>query len=198
MGAGGSASGRGGVGGSAGSKGAGGGVSGSSGDAGPDANLCQPCTGSSCARLRWSFDSATLEGITSSDPLAVPLAVRSFMGSLALAVDVAELNAGEIQLSLPICPTGAIDLRPKTFTFKVYFEGLPASSGELYLQASSPSPQSNAYIGYLGPTTGQWNTFSGPMSMSAFSGSASKITIQLGSTGASFGGTVWFDDFRIQ
>jgi hypothetical protein len=190
LGAGGSASGQGGVGGSAGSKGTGG-TSGGSSDAGQCA-LCNPTT---CARLRWTFDSGTLEGVTCTHPAAV----RSFMASPALAIDVVELNTiSDLEIVLPICLSGAIDLRPATFSFRVYFEGLPASSGEFYVQASAPAPQGNAYLGAIAPGTGAWNSFSAPMSMSAFSSSVGKVTIQVGSTGAPFGGTIWFDDFKIQ
>jgi hypothetical protein len=121
------------------------------------------------------------------------------MTSPALAIDVAELNTiGDLQVVLPICASGAIDLRPATLTFRVYFEGSPPSTGEFFVQASAPAPGGNAYLGAIAPGTGAWTNFSAPMSMSAFSSSVGKVTLQVGSTGASFGGTIWFDDFKIQ
>jgi hypothetical protein len=192
--------GRGGAGGSAGASGSTG-ASGSPGDASVDSSTCQPqgtvdarCSDNSCSRLAWTFDSGSLDGITSQN---LPLAVRTFNGSAALAVDVAQLNAGEISFSLSICQSGNIDLGTKTFSFRVYFDGMPASSGELYVGASLPDV-ATGFISDIAPNTGVWISYSEPLGKSSRSSTATKITIRAGSTGVAFGGTIWFDDFRIQ
>jgi hypothetical protein len=159
-------------------------------------NPALKCSDDSCSQLSWNFDSGSLAGVASS----FPLAVRTFEGSKALAVDVAQLNVvPQITFSLPICGSGTLDLRAKTLSFRVYFQGLPESSGELVLAAWLPSrPTNGAFLGQIGPSTGTWSTFSAAMSESIFSGSTTTVMIEIATTGVGFSGTVWFEDFLIQ
>lgn len=153
------------------------------------------CSDNSCSRLLWTFDSGALDGLQSSSGHS--LAVRTFNGSAALAVDVVQLNQGEISFTLPICLSGTMNLSAKTFSFRVHFAGGPATSGELYVGASLPDV-ATGYISDIYVGTAAWVTYSDSLSKSSQSGTAKTITIRLGSTGAPFSGTVWFDDFRIQ
>jgi hypothetical protein len=176
-------------GGSSGGTGARGGSAGSSTDSGADSSGCEP-------RLVFDFESGSLVGVTSD----LPLEVRTFDGSQALALDIAQLNAvSYVTITLSICATGTVDLRDKTLSFRVYFQGLPQSSSSLIVQAWLPDrPASAAFLGGLGPSTGAWTSFSGPLRESDFSGASSTITIEAASTGVAFMGTMWLDDFRIQ
>lgn len=49
-----------------------------------------------------------------------------------------------------------------------------------------------------GMATGKWTPYLSPLSKSAYSGSATTITIQLGSLGGAFTGTIWLDDFKLE
>jgi hypothetical protein len=159
--------------------------------ANPDAK----CSDNSCSRLLWTFDSGALDGLTS--PSGLTLAVRTFNGSAALAVDVVQLNQAEITFTLPICLSGTLNLSAKTLSFRVYFAGGPPSTGEFYVGAGLPD-SSTGYISDVYTGTATWVTYSDALSKSAHSGTAKTITIRLGSIGSPFSGTVWFDDFRIQ
>ena len=175
-----------------------GGSAGNPGDAGPDASCQQQdakCSDNSCARLLWTFDSGALDGLQSVS--GHTLAVRTFDGSAALAVDVVQLNQSEISFTLPICLTGTLNLSSKTLSFRVNFAGGPPTAGELYVGALL-SGTSTGYISDIYPATGGWITYSDMLSKATQSSAAKTITIRIGSTGAPFSGTVWFDDFRIQ
>jgi hypothetical protein len=129
-----------------------------------------------------------------------PLVVRTFDNTYALGVDVAQLNVIEVSFSLPICLSGGIDLSSKTFSFRAfYYDGNPpGNQGQFYLQTALPTPQTNAYLDQIGLGSGQWVPYSTLMSKSSFSGNATTVTIQAGSYGAAFSGTLYFDDFKIQ
>jgi hypothetical protein len=157
----------------------------------PDAR----CSDNSCSRLLWTFDSGALDGLQSVT--GHTLAVRTFDGSAALAIDVVQLNQGEISFSLPICLSGTLNLSAKTLSFRVNFAGGPPTSGELYVGALVTST-STGYVSDISPATGAWVTYSDMLSKATQSSAARTITIRIGSTGAPFSGTVWFDDFRIQ
>jgi len=187
------------AGGSGGASGTSAGTSGGPGDASPDALVCTnpdaKCSDNSCSRLLWTFDSGALDGIASASGQS--LAVRTFNGSAALAVDVVQLNQAEITFTLPICLSGTLNVSAKTLSFRVYFAGGPASTGEFYVGASLPDV-GTGYISDVYTGTATWVTYSDALSKSSRSSTAKTITIRAGSTGAPFSGTVWFDDFRIQ
>jgi hypothetical protein len=179
------------------------------------------CSDNTCSRLLWTFEDGKLDGITPRSPNGLALAVRNFNGAQALAIDVQ--NLGEISFRVPICLSGVVDVRPKTFSFQVFFQGGSSTGIQYYVQASVPAPQNGAYLAnhpgvasgmwtwrvamligapvsanHPGVASGMWTPFSSPLSMSQFSGTCSDVTIQAGSLGAQFSGTIWFDDFKIE
>ncbi len=152
------------------------------------------CTDNTCSRLLWNFDSGSLDGIA---PRAAPgLTVRSFNGNMALGVDISQLS--EISFTLPICLSGTVDLHLKTFSFRVFFSGTDSGGPQYYVQSSVPTPQTSAYLDQIAVASGIWTMYSSPFGKSSFSASTTSITIQAGTYGASFVGTIWFDDFRVQ
>jgi hypothetical protein len=168
-------------------------MSGSSGssntDSGADGSGCIP-------RLVYDFESGSLAGVASD----LPLDVRTFEGSRALALDIGQLNAvSYVTFTLSICAMGSADLRAKALSFRTYFQGVPSSTGELVLQVWLPGrPASAAAVGGATPSTGVWTNFSALLAESDFSGATSTIMVEVASTGVQFSGTIWFDDFRIQ
>jgi hypothetical protein len=156
------------------------------------------CSDGSCSQVVFDFQAGSLDGVTA--PTAGPaLAVRNFNGALALAVDTMELNQGELTFKIPVCLSGVLDVKSKMFKMQVFFQGGGSTMGmQYYVQVSVPSPQTGAFIGSSGFEAQQWTPFEAPLSASQFSATTSEITIQLGSYGASFAGTVWFDDIRIE
>jgi hypothetical protein len=157
------------------------------------------CSDGSCSILAWSFDSGTLGGIVVRSSSGQPLAVRPFGGGNALAVDVSQLNTlSEVSFDLPICTSGAIDLHSKTLTFRVNFDGTPPSMYNAWVQSAVPTPKAGAYLDQINPATGTWTQYSSPLSKSMFGNAVTTITIQAGSLGGAFTGTIWFDDFKIQ
>src|SRR6266498_1253404 len=149
------------------------------------------CTDNTCSRLLWNFDSGSLDGIA---PRAAPgLTVRSFNGNMALGVDISQLS--EISFTLPICLSGTVDLHLKTFSFRVFFSGTDSGGPQYYVQSSVPTPQTSAYLDQIAVASGIWTMYSSPFGKSSFSASTTSITIQAGTYGASFVGTIWFDDF---
>ena len=158
------------------------------------------CGDGRCAKLSWNFDSGTLEGIVVASSSGQPLAVRDFQGSPALAMDVAELNVfSELSFYVPVCTSGSADLRARTLSFRLYFDGSPASTFEFFAQVAVPDPgATGAFLDSISAGTGAWVDYSSPLSKSGNSSSVTKFTIRVGSTGASFGGTIWFDDIKIR
>ena len=67
-----------------------------------------------------------------------------------------------------------------------------------FVQSSVPTPQTNAYLDQIGVGSGAWEVYSSPMSKSSFSATATSVTIQVGSYGAPFTGTIWFDDIQVK
>jgi hypothetical protein len=166
----------------------------------PDSGVClnPQCSTGACSQLSWTFDSGELEGVEFLDPSGQPLAVRKFDGSYALAVDVGQLNAiPGISFTLPVCNGGDVDLSSKILTFRVYFDGAPASQFNFYVQAALPDPNSGAFLDQIGGSTGIWLDYSSRLNLSPHSNATTTITIQAGSLGGAFSGTIWFDDFRI-
>lgn len=154
------------------------------------------CSDSSCSQVVFDFQAGSLDGITA--PPGVPLAVRNFNGAQALAVDTMELNQGELRFKIPVCLSGVLDVKSRVFKMQVFFQGGNTTGQQYYVQASVPSPQTGAFIGSSGFEAQRWTPFSAPLSGSQFSATTSEITIQLGSYGASFAGTVWFDDIKLE
>jgi hypothetical protein len=183
--------------------GSGGAASGGMAGGGTGGAMCQngdpKCSDGTCSRLSWNFESGLVDGLvrlTSPHPLAVGV----FDGTSALGIDVDQLNMlPGVSFALTICNSGSVDLRSKTLSFRVYFEGTPVSAGNFYVQASCPSPsQQSAFLGQIGAGSGAWTPYSAPLSMSAFSSGTTTITIEAGSLGAGFTGTIWFDDFSVR
>lgn len=157
------------------------------------------CSDGTCSRLSWTFDSGSLDGIMVRSSSGSPLAVRSFNGNNALAADVAQLNTlPEISFTVPVCLSGSVDLSAKTFTFRAYFDGMPLSMYDYWLQSAVPVPQSNAYLDQMGTGSGFWTSYSSPMNKSSYSGSTTTVTVQMGSLGAPFTGTIWIDDIAVK
>lgn len=156
-------------------------------------NSAPRCTDLSCSRLLWAFDSGMTDGIV---PRVGTLAVRTFQGGPALAIDVTQLQ--EVSFGIPVCLTGNLDMRGKVLSVRVFFEGTPTGPGQLYLQGSVPDPASGGFIGQASAGSGEWVTFTQPISNSMHAGAARLATFQAGTLGAPFSGTVWFDDIKIQ
>ena len=155
------------------------------------------CSDNTCSRMLWTFESGMVDGIRPRTPIGLALAVRNFNGAQALAIDIQ--NLGELGFSIPVCLSGVVDVRPKTFSFQVFFQGGSTAGIQYYVQASVPSPQNGAYLAnHPGVAAGMWTPFSAPLSGSQFSGTCSEITIRAGTFGAQFSGTIWFDDFKIE
>ena len=129
-------------------------------------------------------------------PANLPLSVRTFNGSPALAADTPQLIG--ITFTIPICLSGSVDLHTKTLSMMVFFDEAPATPGDqFYLQTSIPGT-SPGYLTQVGAAAGTWIAYSAPLSLSSFSVSATQITVQAGSYGGAFSGTIWFDNILIQ
>jgi hypothetical protein len=155
------------------------------------------CSDNTCAQTEWTFESGMVDGITPRLPDGLVLAVRNFNGAQALAVDITNLT--EISFRVPVCLSGVVDVRPRTFSLQVFFQGGTTGGIQYYLQASVPAPlQPSASLGQLGVAAQMWTPYVAPLSRSQFSGTCSEITIQAGSFGDQFSGTIWFDDIKIE
>jgi len=154
------------------------------------------CSDNTCSRMLWTFEDGRLDGITPRAPNGLALVVRNLNGAQALAADIQNLT--EISFRVPICLSGVVDVRPKTFSFQVFFQGGSSGGVEYYLQGSVPSPQNGAYLRQTAVAGQMWVPYTSPLSMSQFSGTCSDVTIQAGTLGAPFSGTIWFDDFKIE
>ncbi len=159
-------------------------------------NASLKCSDDTCVQTLWTFESGSVDGITPRSPPGLALAVRNFNGAQALAIDTA--NLGEVSFRIPVCLSGVVDVRPRTFSLQVFFQGGSSGGVQYYLQASVPSPQSGAYLGQIGVARQMWTAYSAPLSASQFSGTCSEITIQAGTLGDPFAGTIWFDDIKIE
>ena len=155
------------------------------------------CSDATCSRLEWHFSSGQVDGIAAVQPASQVVAVRNFNGEQALALDVSALPP-EVRITVPVCLSGVVDVNALTLSYRVFFQGGTLQNENYYTQAAVPSPQTSAYIAQKGVQAGLWVPFSGPMSASQFSATTSQITIQLGTYGAAFAGTIWVDDIVIQ
>jgi len=154
------------------------------------------CSDNSCSRVVFDFNSGTLEGATPRAPNGLMLAVRTFMGSPALAIDVTSLQ--EVSFRVPVCLSGTAPFSTRTLSAKVYFAGPPAGVDGYYVQASVPQPVSGAFVGQRALDAGVYIVYTAPLSMSNMSGMTTDVTFQAGTYGGSFAGTIWFDDITIQ
>jgi hypothetical protein len=66
------------------------------------------------------------------------------------------------------------------------------------MQASVPDPKNNAFLKQLGVAANVAFQYVAPLSLSQFSNTATDLTIQAGTLGAQFSGTIWFDDITIE
>ena len=159
-------------------------------------NSAPACSDSTCSRTQWTFESGMLDGITPRSPNGLALAVRNFNGAQALAIDITSLT--EVSFRVPVCLSGVVDMRPKRFSLQVFFQGGSGVGDQYYLQASVPSPQPNAYLSQIGVPGQMWVPYTAPFSASQFSGTCSDVTVQAGTLGGAFSGTIWFDDIKIE
>ena len=81
------------------------------------------CSDGSCSRLSWTFDSTDLDGVAATAG-ATTFAVRTLGGNMALAVDATNLT--NVNVVVPVCHTGFVDLGTKTLSFRAYFDGTPS------------------------------------------------------------------------
>ena len=155
------------------------------------------CSDNSCSKTVFGFTSQTVEGITPRAPNGLVLAVRTFQGSPALAVDITNLS--EISFRIPVCLSGNASLSTKTLSAKVFFQGASITTGgQYFLQASVPQPQTGAFVGSISLDSGTFIVFTAPLSMSNLSARTTDVVFQAGSYGAAFAGTIWFDDIKIE
>ena len=156
------------------------------------------CTDGSCSRLRWGFDSGNLEDVEAVTPPDLTLRAAAHLGSGALAVDVTSLSSS-ISFKFPLCNSGMIDFSSKFLRFDVFFDGGSPAGEQYFVQASVPTPMAGAYLGNQEGIQAGINTdLSFPFADSTSSSTAAEFTIQAGSFGAAFAGTIWFDNFRIE
>jgi hypothetical protein len=55
-----------------------------------------------------------------------------------------------------------------------------------------------AYLDQISAGSNFWVNYSSPMSKSTFSATTTMITVQLGSYGGPFTGTIWVDDLAVK
>jgi hypothetical protein len=160
-------------------------------------NTALKCSDNTCVQTQWTFEAGSVDGITPRLPDGLALAVRNFNGAQALAVDIT--NLFEVSFRIPVCLSGVVDVRPRTFSMRVFFQGGTTGGIQYYVQASVPSPQQpGAILGQTGVAAQLWTPYVAPLGSSQFSGTCSEITIQAGSYGDQFSGTVWFDDIKLE
>jgi len=151
----------------------------------------------SCSKLLWTFDDATLDGITPRTPGTLVLALRQHLANNALAIDVTNFQS-EVSFTVPICNTGNENLMTKTLTANIFFEGASAGGDQYYVQTSTPGPTAGNFLATTGVTANVTKAYTTAMSMSAMSSTTTTVVFQLGSLGESFTGTIWVDDIKIQ
>jgi hypothetical protein len=155
------------------------------------------CT-SGCSKLVWNFEAGSVDGIAPINPVGQQVVVRPFMGSNALALDVTNLEMKQIEFTVPVCLSGTTSIQTRTLTARFFFEGGASAGNQYYVQASAPTPVNGNFLTTQDAASGTYLSYSAPLNMSASSSSAGMITFRVGSFGAAFSGTVWFDDITIQ
>lgn len=155
------------------------------------------CSNQTCSKLVWSFDSGTVDGATPRLPAGLTLAVRNHLGSQALAIDVTSLT--EVSFRIPICLSGTADLASKAFAMDVFFEGGDPNGMQYFAQVSVPSPANGQFVGgQSGVQAGTTFHFTGTVPNNIGTQTATELTVQAGSFGAAFAGTIWFDNLTLQ
>lgn len=160
------------------------------------ADTAPRCSDNSCSKVSWTFEDGTLDGITPRQPNNLAIAVRSHLGSMALAMDV--VNLTEVSFTMPICVTGNANFASKTLTAKVFYEGGTSTGQQFYVQASVPQPTTGDFLAQQGVAANVTETFTAAMSASAMSNATTTVVFQAGTLGQPFSGTIWFDDIAIQ
>lgn len=117
---------------------------------------------------------------------------------MALAVDVTNLELKMLSVKVPVCEFGTADLSKMTFSYRAYFDGVPLQPPQpanFYLDAYDPDA-STGYLGLDSVIQGVWLTYFAPLNTAA--SNTTQITIDAGSFGGQFSGTVWIDDITVQ
>jgi hypothetical protein len=154
------------------------------------------CSDKSCSRLSFDFSSNTKEGVLPASPAGLVLSVRPKDANLALAIDT-DLVA-PVTITVPICMSGTSDLSQKVFKARVFFDGGDTGQTPQYIiSASLADFKSNSLLPTLEVSAGAWIDYRASLGTNAFSASASAVTLQFGSAGALFAGTVWLDDIEL-
>jgi hypothetical protein len=158
------------------------------------------CSDNSCSQLAFDFEDGTPGGATVSSGT---LRVASHDGSKALAVPATWTSTSQVAVfvTLPICLTGAVDLSKLALSFDVFYDDPGAPAGEqYYTEVWSPNRvnPNTSFVLTSGITANTRKNLSGAMSSAAASSSAPTILFELGSFGASFAGTVWIDNIKLQ
>jgi hypothetical protein len=155
------------------------------------------CSDQSCAKLAWRFDSGTLDGATPRLPVGLTLAVRNHLGSQALAIDLTSLT--EVSFRIPICISGTAELANRMFSMDVFFEGGDPNGMQYFTQVSVPSPAAGQFVGNQeGVQAGTTFQFTGTVPINTGTQTATELTVQAGTFGAAFSGTIWFDNLILQ
>jgi hypothetical protein len=163
------------------------------GDAAPS---CTTCSDESCARLVWNFDDADFDGVTARAPSDLQLAIRDFNGSPALAIDTTALT--EVSFTVPVCGSGVLDGSALTLSANVFFDGGTDTGVQYYVQASMPDPDTTgAALSQTGVAPHTPTTLSVALNMSSLSAGTTSVTFQVGTFGAAFAGTIYFDDIEL-
>jgi len=161
-----------------------------------DGPSCTTCSDDSCAQIVWNFDDADFDGATARAPSDLQLAIRDFNGSPALALDTTALT--EVSFTVPVCGSGVLDGRTLTLSANVFFDGGTDTGVQYYVQATMPDPDTTGSLltqtGMAGHTL---TTFSVPLNMSSLSDGTTSVTFQVGTFGAAFSGTIYFDDIEL-
>jgi len=155
------------------------------------------CTDQSCSKLTWAFSSGKTDGATPRLPQGLALAVRNHLGSPALAIDVTSLT--EVSFRIPICLSGTLDLRNTTFGMDVFFEGGDPNGMQYFTQVSVPGPANGNFVGNQAAVqAGTTFHFTGTVPNNTEQGMATELTVQAGTFGAAFAGTIWFDNLVLE
>jgi hypothetical protein len=159
------------------------------------------CSDKSCSRMRFDFTSMTNEGVQSASP-GVTQSIQSKEGNPALAFAVSVFPPKGVQFTVPVCVTGTTDLSQKTLSMRIFLEGGTAPDASAmppyFIVGSLANFQSNSNLEMKELTTGVWVPYSAKLSTNAFSGSASTLSLQIGTLYDAFTGTVWVDDIEFK
>jgi len=155
------------------------------------------CNDNSCSKVVFDFEDGTTQGLTMT---GVTLSVAPHGGSMALAIPTTSLNP-TIFLNVPVCLSGAIDLSKLTLSATIFYDDPGAATGLQYItQAWTPAKAAGManFIAFIQIEANKPEVFSAPISAATSSTNTPTIQFELGTFGAAFSGTVWFDDIKIQ